>query len=50
MAVVVKSKDAIKETAENRMAKTDIFKMNINSNSSIQKLEEEKGIMFGYFK
>ncbi|PSS32369.1 DUF21 domain-containing protein [Actinidia chinensis var. chinensis] len=44
MAVVVKCKDAIKETAENGMAKNDIFKMNINSNSSIQILEEEKGI------
>ncbi|XP_057508485.1 DUF21 domain-containing protein At5g52790-like isoform X2 [Actinidia eriantha] len=44
MAVVLKGKDAINETAENGMAKNDVFKMNINSNSSIQKLEEEKGI------
>ncbi|GFY83314.1 CBS domain protein with a domain protein [Actinidia rufa] len=42
MAVVVKSKDAIKETAENGMAKNDILKININSNSSIQNLVEEK--------
>ncbi|KAA8539964.1 hypothetical protein F0562_026656 [Nyssa sinensis] len=42
MAVVVKSKNNVQDTAENATAKNDMIRININSNSSIQKQEEEK--------